>query len=110
MRRVRTRALIATVVTAVAFGAPLSTGAAAAPSVSTCDHLVVAMTSVGGGDGAGYVTVLFVNAGGHCTMRGFPTVEFFSPQVAHLVGRDVAVNLVVDHHHGDARAWRVPSV
>jgi len=47
------------------------------------------MTSVGGGDGAGYVTVLFVNAGGRCSMRGFPTVQFYSTRVAHLVGHDV---------------------
>lgn len=86
----RTRGLIAVVVASVALGIPFSSAsAAAAPSASTCDHLVVAMTSVGGGDGAGYVTVLFVNVGARCTMRGFPSVMFFSPQVGHLTGRDV---------------------
>lgn len=85
----RARGLIAVVVASVALGVPLSSATAgAAPSASTCDHLVVAMTSVGGGDGAGYVTVLFVNVGARCTLRGFPTVMFFAPQVDRLIGRD----------------------
>jgi hypothetical protein len=69
---------------------PVRAGATSSTAdIPSCNHLVVASTPVEGADGAGYMTILFVNLGSRCVLTGYPSVQFFEPRATHLIGHDV---------------------
>jgi len=70
-------ALVAALV--VALVPTLASATQAASSTPSCTRLVVGTTTVEGADGAGYLTILFANAGVTCELSGYPSVQFFVP-------------------------------
>jgi len=80
-------ALVAALV--VALVPTLASATQAASSTPSCTRLVVGTTTVEGADGAGYLTILFANAGVTCELSGYPSVQLFVPHATRLRGHDV---------------------
>jgi len=64
-----------------------------------------------GRDGAGYLTILFANAGVTCELSGYPSVQFFVPHASVCVVRRHRSSMVFvnSHHAGSSRAGQVAS-
>jgi hypothetical protein len=67
----------------------LARSTVALASTPECANLVVASTTVEGADGVGSVAIVIANVGGRCELEGYPTVQFFEPRFARLIGRDI---------------------